>query len=335
MEPSPYANEEYTVGWICPLGVELAAAIGMMDEEHGLPLTTPAASDSNIYKLGSIGNFKVVVAALPIHQPGSFSAATAAQAMLSTFPNVRFGLLAGIGAGVPGDDKDPRQDIRLGDVVIGSSPETGGVVVYDFGRQLADGSFQSLWTLNHPPRFLGAALANMTAAHYRHPNKISAYVEKMLASYPYMRETGFCRPSSQSDHLFQADYVHPKGNTTCTNCDISKSVQRQPRVMEAPVIHYGTIASGSKVIKDGTKRETIRRRHGAKCIEMEAAGLMNSFPCLVIRGVSDYADSHKNDEWQPFAAAVAAACAKEFLEYVQPREVDNAVSARSLVRLQG
>jgi nucleoside phosphorylase len=31
------------------------------------------------------------------------------------------------------------------------------------------------------------------------------------------------------------------------------------------------------------------------CIEMEAAGLMDWFPCLVIRGIYDYADLYKND----------------------------------------
>lgn len=49
---------------------------------------------------------------------------------------------------------------------------------------------------------------------------------------------------------------------------------------------------------------------------MEAAGLSNGFPCVVIRGICDYADSHKNDQWHPYAAAVAAACAKELLTYM-------------------
>jgi hypothetical protein len=49
---------------------------------------------------------------------------------------------------------------------------------------------------------------------------------------------------------------------------------------------------------------------------MEAAGLMNNFPCIVIRGICDYADSHKNDRWQRYAAATAAAYAKELLAFV-------------------
>jgi nucleoside phosphorylase len=64
---------------------------------------------------------------------------------------------------------------------------------------------------------------------------------------------------------------------------------------------------------------------------MEAAGLMNNFPCIVIRGISDYADSHKNDRWQPFAAAAAAACAKEFLEHVQPKAIEAEPAAKDIL----
>jgi len=66
---------------------------------------------------------------------------------------------------------------------------------------------------------------------------------------------------------------------------------------------------------------------GVLCFEMEAAGLMNSFPCLVIRGICDYADSHKNKKWQAYAAATAAACAKEVLSVIPPAEV---VKARTV-----
>jgi hypothetical protein len=61
---------------------------------------------------------------------------------------------------------------------------------------------------------------------------------------------------------------------------------------------------------------------------MEAAGLMTEFSCIVIRGISDYADSHKNDNWQHYAAATAAACTKELLTYIDP-EVASAVPVSS------
>jgi hypothetical protein len=54
---------------------------------------------------------------------------------------------------------------------------------------------------------------------------------------------------------------------------------------------------------------------------MEAAGLMNGLPCLVIRGICDYSNLHKNKKWQPYAAAAAAAYAKDLLSVVLPWEV--------------
>lgn len=58
------------------------------------------------------------------------------------------------------------------------------------------------------------------------------------------------------------------------------------------------------------------------CFEMEAVGIMSSFPSLVIRGICDYGDERKNDRWQKYAAATAAAFAKEFLEILDPEEVE-------------
>lgn len=88
------------------------------------------------------------------------------------------------------------------------------------------------------------------------------------------------------------------------------------------MIHYGTIASGDQVIKDAIKRDEISQRFGGVlCFEMEAAGLVNRFPCLVVRGICDYCDSHKNKDWQPFAAAAAAAWTKELLRNIAPVEV--------------
>jgi nucleoside phosphorylase len=49
---------------------------------------------------------------------------------------------------------------------------------------------------------------------------------------------------------------------------------------------------------------------------MEAAGPMDIIPCLPIRGICDYSDSHKNKEWQRYAAATAAAYARELIEEI-------------------
>ena len=115
-----------------------------------------------------------------------------------------------------------------------------------------------------------------------------------------------------------------RGSKQVTSTTVSTPVdgkQNRPRDMR---VHYGLIASGSQVIKDAKFRDRLNESLGGNvlCVEMEAVGLMNDFPCIVIRGICDYADSQKNKDWQEHAAAVAAACVKELLEYVQPSDVD-------------
>ncbi|PYI07298.1 nucleoside phosphorylase [Aspergillus sclerotiicarbonarius CBS 121057] len=326
-EKSPFANDEYTIGWICALPIEFAAAKGMMDEEHGEPQTPPAGADNNSYFLGSMGKFKIVVACLPLHQSGPSVALAAAKEMLFTFPKIRVGLLVGIGAGIPDINND--LDIRLGDVVIGSSPKSGGVVVYNFGK-IRNGTFESLPVLNRPPKSLGTALAKLQAVHEIRENMVAHYVEEMLVKHPLMRKN-YIHPDQSSDRLFQANYRHVSGPKNCNKCEASQHVEREPRLDENPVIHYGTIASGSMVVRDAAIRDEIRDRHGAICLEMEAAGLMNDFPCVVIRGIANYGDSHKNDRWQRFAAAAAAGCAKELIQHIQINAFDGEPAAKDLV----
>ncbi|PWY75658.1 Pfs, NACHT and ankyrin domain protein [Aspergillus eucalypticola CBS 122712] len=328
---SPYANEEYTVGWICALLVELAAARGMLDrEDHGEPQTSPATADQNRYTLGTIGHFRVVIACLPKNQLGSSSATASVKDMLFTFPNVRIGLCVGIGAGIPDYESRDEQDVRLGDVVISSDSKTGGVVAYALGKKLADGSFETRSALTLPPRSLGTALGAMQAQHMMAENKIEFYIEQMLEKHPFMRKKGYSRPDQSLDRLFKLEYIHAAGKN-CSKCDDSETVEREDRFDDAPVIHYGTIASGDIVVKNAALRDEIRDKHGAICLEMEAAGLMNNFPCVVIRGISDYADSHKNDRWQPYAAAVAAACAKGYLEHIQVKDVCGEPPAKAIL----
>ena len=59
--------------------------------------------------------------------------------------------------------------------------------------------------------------------------------------------------------------------------------------------------------------------------------LMNNFPCIIIRGICDYADSHKNKDWLEYAAAVAIGFAKELLEYIQPSDVDGERAVKDIL----
>ena len=219
--------------------------------------------------------------------------------MLRSFPSITKRLMVGIGGGAP-----DVVDIRLGDIVVGEQ-----VVQHDFGKTTPNGFQHTSVPLKAPPDML-KAVSKLIASHARGPSKITQMIDDMLLRYPRMSK--FQRPQTP-DLLFEHSYNHDSSVATCQACDRSKLVQRQDRPYPDPVVHYGTIASGNDVIKDGVTRSRLTRKFEAKCFEMEAAGLGENFPCLVIRGICDYSDSHKNKDWQEYAAAAAAAHAKELL----------------------
>ncbi|KAL5593460.1 hypothetical protein FOBRF1_012562 [Fusarium oxysporum] len=314
----------YTIGWIAALAIEQAAARALLDEEHSEPDSFhPSSSDTNNYIWGRIGQHNIVIASLPAGVYGTTSAATSASDLVHSLPQLRFGLLVGIGGAIarPNDD----QDIRLGDVVVGQPHgATGGVVQYDFGKAKANGVWERTGSLDKPPAVLLKALANLQAEHEIRPSKIPQLVEAMLIANPGMKRPGsnFTYQGSENDRLFPSDYDHV-GGKTCAKCDISRRIDREERETTEPMIHYGVIASGNTLIKDATFRDNLAESlgHQCLCVEMEAAGLVDRFPCLVIRGICDYADSHKNDQWQRYAASTAAAFAVELLGHVPVRQL--------------
>ncbi|KAH4794325.1 hypothetical protein JI435_000460 [Parastagonospora nodorum SN15] len=143
----------------------------------------------------------------------------------------------------------------------------------------------------------------------------------------------FQRVKAGPDVLFEAAYDHVGGHT-CDQCSVERHEVRQPRESEEEVVvYYGTIASGNQVMQSAADRDRLSAElGGVLCFEMEAAGLMNSFPCLVIRGICDYADSHKNERWQPYAAATAAACAKEVLSIIPAAEMVKTHTVEEAIR---
>src|SRR5579871_6561646 len=166
-------RDDYTVGWVCALSDEFTAAQEMLDEEHqDLP---PNGNDANIYTLGRIGEHNVVLACLPAGQTGTNSAAAVAIQMKSTFPAIRFGLMVGIGGGVPGKEAD----IRLGDIVV-SQPGKGhgGVVQYDFGKSTPSG-FERTGFLNTPPPILLAAVTKLRSNQDRGRDSLSPHLSKL------------------------------------------------------------------------------------------------------------------------------------------------------------
>ncbi|KAN0070706.1 hypothetical protein V8E54_010871 [Elaphomyces granulatus] len=305
------SHEDYTVAWVCALPLEAAAAKAMLDNIH--PQLSQPPGDDNAYTLGEISGHNIVVACLPSGMYGVISAATVAAHMRITFPSICFGLMVGIGGGVP----STKNDIRLGDVVVSKPTDGfGGVVQYDFGKTVASGVFQQTGMMNQPPQVLLNAISRLHSDEMLGINQgILEVISDRLNTNVDMK-TLFSRPADGQDILFNSVYDHPQHEDTCVNCDKRQLVHRDPRTSDEPRIHYGLIASGNQVMKHGKTRDQLGKRHGMLCFEMEAAGLMNQLPCLVIRGICDYSDSHKNKLWQGYAALTAAAYAKILLSIV-------------------
>ncbi|KAJ5020568.1 hypothetical protein PSV08DRAFT_412915 [Bipolaris maydis] len=314
------SHEEYTVGWVCALPVELAAAQEMLDEVH--EDHERDGNDENLYSLGSIAGHNVAIVCLPAGCIGNNPAAVVATQMKATFKGIRFGLMVGIGGGVP----SAAADIRLGDVVVSQPDKTfGGVVQYDAGKATTSG-FERTGSLNAPPKVLLHAVAIVKANEFLGKTRMVEFIRKLESTNPR-----FQRSKAGPDVLFNAEYDH-EGGRTCEGCKAAHHKAREPREEEV-VSHYGTIASGNQVMKNATERDKVSAElGGVLCFEMEAAGLMNSFPCLVIRGICDYADSHKNKKWQPYAAGIAAAYAKDVLSVIPPAAVAKIRTAEEAIQ---
>ena len=350
--------KDYTIGWICAIVTEYVAAQAFLDEEHERPEYV-SPNDNNDYTLGRIGKHNVVIAVLPGGEYGIASAAIVARDMLHSFPNIKIGLMVGIGGGAPSQ----RHDIRLGDIVV-STPhdKKGGVFQYDFGKTIQGQSFRSTGFLNQPPTLLRTAVSGLEAQYQRKGHRLERAINSILEENTRLRGK-YKRPDPSSDRLYQSLVVHPeainhvpeekprrgkkrkrldpdndrlqhhlviRSSNHETDCaavcgdDPSNLILRPERTKDEdnPAVHYGLIASANQLMRDALVRDILAEEKDFLCFEMEAAGLMNHFPCLVIRGICDYSDSHKNKEWQGYAAMAAAAYAKDLLHRIPPNKVE-------------
>jgi nucleoside phosphorylase len=331
----PSKPEDYHVGWICAVQTEYVVACEFLDEEYPtLPTTSP--HDNNTYTFGRIGRHNVVLACLPKGEYGTTSATSVAKDMLRSFPSIRVGLMVGIGGGAP----SVKHDIRLGDVVV-SSPvgRTGGVIHYEFGKTIQNQRFERTGALNTPPPMLLTALSTIAAHHERKGHRIAESVNGMVSRNPRLRKK-YQRPELGTDRLFDSSFIHPDRDQACDRVcsgETVRLIQRNERTADEdnPVVHYGLIASADRLMKDAQVRDTLAREEDVLCFEMEAAGLMNHFPCVVIRGICDYSDTHKNDGWQGYAAATAAAYAKELLDVIPAAELSSMPTANTLESHRG
>lgn len=304
--------KDITVAIFCALAIEVVAMKYSLDERFdGYPNVT--GQHNYVYSYGRIGDHNIVIARP--HQMGTVKAAQCAATVAQQFPNIRFALMIGIGGGIPSS----KFDIRLGDIAV-SIPRDGhpGVIEYDYGKHERDGKFVLKGSLDKPPPILISADGSLEEDEEMDESPLSAILEGITNKRHYARPGG-------DDVLFEQTFHHVNEGEDCSGCEASsekKIMARKAREEEIKV-HRGLILSGSAVVKNLDDRTRLcRNNNTAICFEMEAAGIMDTIPCLVVRGICDYADTHKNDQWHRYAAATAAAYGKAILTKVHMSELE-------------
>ncbi|KAH0385537.1 purine and uridine phosphorylase, partial [Aureobasidium melanogenum] len=346
------SRDDFEVAIICALPREADAVLRLFDQnydEHGVRYSKQEG-DMNAYSTGRIGQHNIVLAHMP--RIGPTSAANVATGLRLSFRKVRLALVVGVCGAAPLE-----RPIILGDVIISDS-----VVEFDFGRQYPNHFKRKSGpkdTLGRPNTEIGALLNKLETLSVR--QRMEGTILQNLARLQEKVHTA-SYPGAEYDRLFVATcrHVHRQdtpshGCWTCANaqltndpicdealesdCDalgcnglvVLENSARGARLASenpAPLVHIGTIGSANMVMKSGEHRDAIARENNIIAFEMEGAGVWDNLPCIVIKGVCDYADSHKNKKWQDYAAATAASAAKAFLDYWTPSQ-HNIISGSS------
>ncbi|TRX89728.1 hypothetical protein FHL15_009318 [Xylaria flabelliformis] len=334
--PTPPHRTDIAITIICALSLEADAVLAIFDHHWDIQSFSTMEGDKNAYSIGRIGCHNVVL----VHMPGMgrTSAATAAASCRTSFPGINLALVVGICGAVPFHRRSA--EVLLGDVIISDR-----LVIYDFGRQFPDKFMRKEEThdsARKPPEEIRSFLSKMKGRRCQSAlrDKTGFHLEALLQSdsppYPGVKEDRLFESSYRHKHerpseCVQCASLEPLNGPVCDTaristcdtlgCDLGKLVvrQRHSHVMNGvgnwlPVIHFGAYASGDTVMKSGEHRDQIAAREEVIGFEMEGAGVWEIFPCIIIKGVCDYADSHKNKKWQEYSAFTAAACLKALLE---------------------
>lgn len=317
------SRTEPVVAWVCGTKTTYIASCAFLDK-----LEEEFHHDDSLYTLGEIGLLKVVIAQRS--QEGLTDgaddsecgeAASVARDMLKSFQNLKLCLMVGIGGGAP----NTKHDVRLGDVVVGVARGANAAILqYDFGKSIIRGDFHvtgSPGSLNQPPEILKEAVYELKTRYEAIGYNLERSIRTTLRRNRRLRKD-YQRPDHTSDRLYQSSVAHPTNDKSdcAITCGGPNLVLRAKRTKseDSPAIHLGTIASASSLMTDASVRDKLAVEENILCFETEAAGLISHFPCLIIRGICDYSDTHRNKTWQGYASMTAAAYAKDLLGIIYP-----------------
>lgn len=337
----PRRREDFQIAIICALPLEYDAVSLLFDQfwdEDDEPYGR-AQGDTNTYTTGRIGKHNIVLALLP--NMGTAAAAGAAASMRSSFSGLKIAFLVGICGGVPGKGAD---ETLLGDVVISKT-----VIQHSLGRQYPNAFVTkdtADYSLGRPSKDVRTLIANFETelGRRRLRQKARRYLKDLQHTAAHERHRcNYQYPGAAEDKLFAANYRHKhRGTHNCNcdgetdsfcdeaarmlcvelRCDEAQLVPRRrlemkknldPDDAQCPEIFIGCVASGDTVMKSGEHRDQIAKQRNIIAFDMEGAGTWDEVPCIIVKGICDYADSHKNKTWQPFAAATAASVMKAIL----------------------
>lgn len=339
LEMRPGHRDEFGIAIICSLACEAEAIEASLDEVYDRfgEFYDKEPEDRNLYINGRIGNHNVILCQAP--ESGKCSSASVASSLMFSYTGVQLALVVGVCGGVPSPSSGERE-IFLGDIVVADS-----VIEFDVGQQCPWGFQRQTGVkdvLGRPNRAIRILLnALSTDGNRKLIEKESAGFLKELQS---RQSPKWQCPGASKDILFPSAYLHQhrrRSNLKCAcingefedtlcvdaleeechilGCDEQQVHRRRSGENTVkPALHIGTIASGDTVMRSGEHRDRIAETEEVIAFETIGAGVWDTLPCVIIKGVSHYADSHKNEVWQNYAAATAAAAAKAFLQYWAP-----------------
>ncbi|KAL2816096.1 nucleoside phosphorylase domain-containing protein [Aspergillus granulosus] len=314
----PASRADFIIAIICALPVEATAVWPLFEViysgyQHRNLLKVP--DDDNTYTLGRIGEYDVILAHMPC--PGKKTASAVAVHLKRTYTGIKLAFLLGVCGAVPlaqniHHPPGSGADIFLGDVIV-----SHGVVEYDFGTR-SPGGFVRKDTLTFSQGRAGQGIRSIIAMMKASQEKLEKNLSRHLALIQEKQDATY--PGLDKDILWQSTYEHCLMGCQCSLnvADIDHSVVSRCRTPDVktplPRLHFGIIASGDTVVKSATYHDQVAARDGVIGYEMELTGVWDSLPCILIKGVADYADSHKSKDWQEYAAASSAACMRALLD---------------------